>query len=115
LYGAGNVLFRKTAQEAADAHVVWLREDAVGSVVTVGSIGPVVLQGISGVRLVATYRDRKTGIEMTSDTIVMLRSRESGDRLGNVPDYEYSFGVVTATNDDSAARRESVRNFVCGA
>jgi hypothetical protein len=64
-----------------------------------------VVRGVRGVRVVAIYRDSGTGREMISDQIVMLRSRPGGNRLGDVPDIEYAFGVVSTAQRYEANRR----------
>jgi hypothetical protein len=104
-YAAFNVLFWKTPREAAQADLEWLRQRAVGNIVTVRSLKPTVLRGLRGIRLVAAYRDRETDLELISEQILILRSRPAGHYHDNVPDYHYAFGFVVAAKEYPAARR----------
>ena len=97
-YGAGNVLFWRTVEEAAAARLEQLREYAVGRSVALTSRVRTSVQGVRAVRLVVTYRDQATEVDLVSDHVVLLRHRSGGDRLG-VPDYQYSFGVVATAKE----------------
>jgi len=104
-YGAFNALFYRTPEDAADAHVAWLREHAAQQAATVLSTKQTAVRGIRGVRVVTTYRKAESRLEMVSDEIEMLRSREGGDRLGDVPDYHYTFGLTAPASQYPAGKR----------
>jgi hypothetical protein len=110
-YGAGNVLFWKTVEEAVAARLEQLREDAVGRAVALTSRFRTSVQGVQAIRLVAAYRDQATEVDLVSDQVVLLRHRSGGDRLG-VPDYQYSFGVVATAKEYEVSKKLFDRTLV---
>jgi len=103
-YAAFNVLSWNTADEAAQVQVEWLRELANRNVVTVMSRKAVEIHGIRGVRVVVSYRDKDSRSETICDEIILLRSGEPGDPLGDEPDFAYTFGVTTTAKEYPAGR-----------